>query len=139
MRNLLLLLSLVATAPAFAAPVSPNKATPSKLGNGFVYESLTKVGDKAIVVWPRVKVGGELAYVNRNSGSLYYQDLGHAICKAYGYRSGNATYVVVTDANYVKLEKDGSVNDFGFGFGQYSAAYSVTCSNAPAYGEPVNY
>jgi hypothetical protein len=138
MRNLLLLLSLVATAPAFAAKASTNKATPSKLGNGFVCESLTKVGDKAIVVWPRVKVGGELAYVNRNSG-FSYQDLGHAICKAYGYRSGNATYVVVNDANYVTLEKDGSVSYFGFGFGQYSAAYSVTCSNAPADGEPVNY
>jgi len=137
MRKILVLLSLVVAVPAFAVSAPSSKSIPSKLGNGFVYESLTKVGDKAIVKWPRVKVGGEYAYVHYKSASQ--RDQGDAICKSYGYRSGKASWVVVTDANFVALERDGSVNEFDFGFGDYSAAYSVTCSNAPAEGEPVNY
>ncbi|MNK80065.1 hypothetical protein D3C87_997630 [compost metagenome] len=136
MKKLVLLLSLVTAAPAFAATAPSSKSIPSKRGNGFVYESLTKVGDKAIIKWPRVKVGGEYAYINYKSA--YQRDQGDAICKSYGYRSGKATWAVVTNSNFVAVDRDGAVEEFDFG-GQYSAAYSVTCSNAPAEGDPVNY
>jgi len=137
MKKLLLLLGFVAAAPAFATSAPTSKGLPSKLGNGFVYESLTKVGDKAIIKWPRVKVGSEYAFIHYKSA--YSRDQGNAICKSYGYRSGNASWVVVNDDNFVALDMNGSVSEFAFGFGEYSAAYSVTCSNAPGDDEPRNY
>lgn len=137
MKSLLVILSLLIAAPAFAGPASPKKSTPSKQGNGFVYESLTKIGDKAIIKWPRVNIGGELAYIHYETSNS--RDQGDAICRAYGYRSGVARWSVVSDANYVRLERSGSVEDFAFGSEQYSAAYSVTCSDAPSADEPRNY
>lgn len=139
MRNLLMLLSLTIAAPAFAGPASSSKTTPSKSGNGFVYESLTKVGDKYLIVWPRVKVGNELAYIDVTSGNVNWDERGNALCKAFGYRSGKVSTVAVNDSNYVVLDRNGSVADFAFGYGTLHVAYGAACSNSPSENEPRNY
>jgi hypothetical protein len=140
MRNLLLLLSLTVAAPAFAGPVlKTNKATPAKSGNGFVYESLTKVGDKYLITWPRVKVGGEIAYIDITSGNVNWDERGNALCKAFGYRSGTVSSTVIVDENIVRLDEQGSVDQFSFGYGQVHVAYGAACSNAPGKNEPRNY
>ena len=139
MKKLLLLLSFVAAAPAFAGTAVSKKVTPSKLGNGFVYDSLTKVGDKYIITWPRVRVGNDLAFININASGLRWASEGDAVCKAYGYRSGKSSTELVGASNFVTLDVEGSVQSFESKSDSYLAVFSVTCSDTPSENEPQNY